>query len=78
MNIVIYIQMIAAPAFLISIIAHIYVKLRLRPKEDGDFDEYYHEFEDQHPDFAKYEKWSRITFTAAVISALVLFLALVF
>lgn len=78
MNIVLYIYMITAPLFIISIIAHIYVKLRLRPKEDSDFDDYYHEFEDQHPDLAKYTKWSQITFTAAVISALVLFLALVF
>ena len=78
MSIIFYIQIIAAPVFLISIIAHIYVKLRLRPKEDSDFDEYYHEFEDRHPDYAKYEKWSQATFTAAVISALVLFLALVF
>lgn len=69
--------MIAAPLFIISIVAHIYVKLCLRPKDDSDFDDYYHEFEDQHPDLAKYTKWSRITFTAAVISALVLFLALV-
>ena len=78
MSIVFYIQMIAAPVFIISIIAHIYVKLRLRPKEDSDFDDYYHEFEDSHPDMAKYVKWSQITFTAAVVSALVLFLALVF
>lgn len=77
MSIIFYIQMIAAPVFIISIIAHIYVKLRLRPKEDSDFDDYYHEFEDDHPDLAKYTKWSQITFTAAVISALVLFLALV-
>lgn len=78
MSIIFYIQMIAAPLFIISIIAHIYVKLRLRPKEDSDFDDYYHEFEDSHPDLTKYTKWSQVTFTAAVVSALVLFLALVF
>lgn len=64
---------IACSVFLSAIAGHIYVKLRLRPGDDPDFDDYYHEFEDQHPGFARYEKWSRITFAAAVVSALVLF-----
>jgi len=68
---------IAGPLFVISLIAHIYVKLRLRPKEGSDLDDYYYEFEDQHPGFAKYTKWSNITFTAAVISMLLLFIAAV-
>ena len=66
---------IAVPLFLVAIIAHIYVKLRLRPKDDSDFDDYYYEFEDAHPALARYNKWSQITFTAAVIAALLLFLA---
>lgn len=72
------IYLIAAPMFLISIVAHIWVKLRMRPGADSDLDEYHYEFEDHHPGFARYEKWSRITFAAAVISALCLFLGLVF
>ena len=63
--------------FLIALIAHLYVKVSLRPKPGSDFDDYYHEFEDQHPGFARYTKWSKITFTAAVIGALLLFLAVV-
>jgi len=74
----IMLYLIGAPVFVISIFAHIFVKIRLRPERDSDFDDYYHEFEDQHPAFARYEKWSRITFAAAVASALVLFLGLVF
>jgi hypothetical protein len=66
---------IAGPLFLISLIAHLYVKLRLRPKHGPDFDDYYHEFEDRHPAFARYTKWSRITFIAAAIAALLLFVA---
>ncbi|MBA7591812.1 hypothetical protein ES708_33979 [subsurface metagenome] len=66
---------IAGPLFVTSLIAHIYVKLRLRPKEGSDLDDYYYEFEDQHPGFAKYTKWSSITFTAVVISMLLLFIA---
>ena len=73
MNAVLYI--IAAPLFLISITAHIYVKIKLRPKEDSGLDDYYHEFEDQHPGLARYTKWSKITLTTAIISALLLFIA---
>ena len=72
MDAVLYI--IAGPLFLISIAAHIYVKIKLRPT-DPDLDDYYHEFEDQHPEYARYLKWSHITFTAAIIAALLLFIA---
>lgn len=66
---------IAGPLFLISLAAHLFVKLRLRPKDNSDLDEYYHEFEDSCPDLARYDKLSRITFTSAAIAALLLFLA---
>jgi hypothetical protein len=75
MDAVLYI--IAGPLFLISIAAHLYVKLRLRPKENSVLEDYYHKFEDQQPDFARYVKWSRITFIAATASALLLFIAAV-
>jgi hypothetical protein len=66
---------IAGPLFVISLAAHIYVKLRLNPKEGSDLDDYYYEFEDQHPGFAKYTKWSKITFTAVVVSMILLLIA---
>jgi hypothetical protein len=70
-------NIIAGPLFLISMAAHFYVKLRMRPKEDpGSEDDYYYEFEDQQPDVARYNKWSRITFAAATISVLLLFIAM--
>ena len=72
MDAILYI--IAGPLFLISIAAHFYVRLKLRPK-DSELDDYYYEFEDQHPGLARYEKWSRITFAAAAIAALLLLLA---
>ena len=75
MDVILYI--IAGPLFLISIVAHLYVKLRLRPKEDSDLEDYYHEFEDRQPDLARYLKWSRITFAAATTGALLLFIAAV-
>jgi hypothetical protein len=68
---------LASPLFLISIAGYFYVKVRLKPKEDSDLDDYYYEFEDQHPALARYTKWSRITFTAAAVAALLLFLAIV-
>lgn len=61
--------------FAISLAAHIYVRVRLRPKPGSDLDDYYHEFEDRHPIYARYLKWSRITFAAIVISVLLLFIA---
>lgn len=73
MDTVIYI--IAGPLFLISLAAHLYVKVRLRPKDDSDFDDYYHEFEHRHPGFARYTKWSKITFIATAIAVLLLFVA---
>jgi hypothetical protein len=68
---------IAGPLFLISLAAYLYVKIRFRPKEGSDLDDYYYEFEHQHPDYARYTKWSQITFAAVIISMLLLFLALV-
>jgi len=73
MDTILYI--IAGPLFLISLAAHIYVKLRLHPKEGSDLDDYYYEFEDQHAGYAKYTKWSKITFTAVAVAALLLFIA---
>jgi len=64
--------------FLISTVAHIYVKFKLCPKQGSDFDDIYWEFEDTHPGFARYSRLCAITFTAAVVGVLVLFLALVF
>ncbi len=72
-----FLYIIAGPLFLISIAAHLYVKIRLRPKENSDLEDYYYEFEDQHPDYANYVKWSRITFIAAAAGALLLFIAAV-
>ena len=72
MDTVLYI--VAGPLFLVSIAAHFYVKLRLRPKNDEDD---YYEFEDQQPAVARYARWSRITFAAATVGVLLLFIATV-
>ncbi len=66
---------IAGPLFLISFGAYLFVRVKLKKGYEADLDDYYHEFEDQHPGLAKYNKWSKITFTAAALSALLLFVA---
>jgi len=71
----IILMLIAGPLFLVSLVGHIYVKLKMRPGDD--IDEYHYEFEEHHPDFARYEKWSRITFASAVIAVLLLFVSIV-
>ena len=75
MNAALYI--IAGPLFLISIVAHLYVRLRLYPKKNSGLDDYYYEFEGDQPDFVRYVKWSRTTFIAATIGALLLLIAAV-
>ena len=72
----VFLIIIGGLLFLISVAAHFYVKLRLRPK-DEDLEDVYYEFEDQQPDVIRYEKWSRITFTTATIGILLLFVAVI-
>lgn len=72
MDAVLYI--VAGMLFLISIAGHFYVKLRLRP-DDSELDDYYHEFEDQAPGYARYDKWLRITSISTAVSMLLLFVA---
>lgn len=68
---------VAGPLFLISIAAHFYVRLKLRPKEDPELEDVYYEFEDEQPDVARYARWSKITFAAAALAVLLLFIATV-
>ncbi|MGE5297325.1 MAG: hypothetical protein ACM3VT_21080 [Solirubrobacterales bacterium] len=60
--------------FLVSAAAHLYVRLRLKPRKDSDLEDFYYEFEDQHPEYARYAKWLRITLGGVVIGLLLLFL----
>ncbi len=62
--------------FLASLAAHVYVRVRLRPS-DSELDDYYYEFEDQHPEYARYTRWLRITIGGAALGISLLFLAFV-
>ncbi|MCU0915222.1 MAG: hypothetical protein MUC88_11745 [Planctomycetes bacterium] len=63
---------------LVSLVAHLYVRVSLRPGRDSDLDNYYCEFEDQHPAYARYTRWLQITVGGAALGCLLLFLGMVF
>ena len=75
MDVILYI--IAGPLFLVSFGSYLYLSIKLKKEYDPDLDDYYHEVEDQHPGLARYNKWSKITFAIAALSALLLFIAAV-
>ncbi len=63
--------------FLGSMAAHVYARVRLRPSEDSDLDDYYHEFEDEHPEYARYSLWLNITMGGAALGMALLFAGIV-
>ncbi len=67
----------AGVLFVASAAAFMYAKLRLRPGQGSDLDEYYYEFEDHHPDLARYNAWCRAAWTGIITAMLLMFLALV-
>jgi hypothetical protein len=70
--------LIGSLLFIVSFAAHIYIKLKLRPKQDSDLDDIYWEFEETSPGFARYSRLSQMAFTGMIFGAILLFLALVF
>ena len=68
-------MLLAGVLFCVSTAAHIYAKVRLRPREDSELDDYYHEIEEQHPPLARYHKWCRVTLTGVIIAMLLMFIA---
>ncbi|MHC4636196.1 MAG: hypothetical protein ACYTBP_07705 [Planctomycetota bacterium] len=71
-----FIVTISGSLFIVSAGLYIFVRLRMRDSEYPDLDDYYHEFEHLHPGYAKYLKWSKITFSSVIIAILLMFLAL--
>jgi hypothetical protein len=74
----IIILLIGGLVFVVSVISHLYVKIKLRPKQDSELDEIYWEFEETHQPLARYDRLSQITFAGIVIGTLLLFLSLIF
>ncbi len=57
----------------LGVIGNLYVRVRMKPP--ADLDDYYHEFEDQHPGYQRYTRWLQWTLGAASLGVLLLFLA---
>lgn len=62
--------------FTVSFVAYFYVRAKYKPRFDDELDDVYWEFEEQHPDYAKYQQYSNIAFVAACIGAIMLFTAM--
>ncbi|MEN8126495.1 MAG: hypothetical protein ABFR90_01685 [Planctomycetota bacterium] len=62
--------------FCLSSAGYLFVKIVLRPKSGGDWEEGHWEFEDQHTDIKRYHFWCRILFSAVIVSMLLLFIAI--
>jgi hypothetical protein len=58
--------------FLSSSATYLYVKLTMRPKSDDS--DIYHEFEEENPRLARYNRYSRLAVAGATLGALLLFL----
>ncbi|MHC4758142.1 MAG: hypothetical protein ACYTE8_05770 [Planctomycetota bacterium] len=61
---------------MVSFFGYLYITYKLRNLYDQDLDDYYYELEDQHPGLAKFNKWSNITLTVAIICVLLFFIAI--
>ncbi|AQT69532.1 hypothetical protein STSP2_02723 [Anaerohalosphaera lusitana] len=66
----------AGPLFIIAAILHAYARIKLKPPPE-EMDAYYFEVEHMNPDLARYRKWTRSTYTAAIIAMAMLFLGLI-
>lgn len=68
--------LVAGTCFCISSVGYLFVKIVLRPKRGGDWEEEYWEFEEQDRPLARYHLWCKVTFSAVIISMLLLFITL--
>jgi len=75
MNTILY--TIGSLLFLCSAAAHIYVRLRLRRSDKSDLEDYYYEFEDRCPEYARYCRYLDITLAGAAVAMLLLLVAVV-
>jgi len=64
--------------FLGSLVAHVVVRIRLRPSDDSELEDVYYEFEDEHPDYARYNQGLKITMAGAALGMLLVFVGMVF
>ena len=65
--------LLGAPLFLIAVVAHLVVRVRMKSGPQ-DVEEIYWEFEEADPAYARYLKWYRWTLWMASASLLLLFI----
>ena len=65
---------ISALLFVVSFVAYIFIRVTMKPQTD-ELDDYYWEFEDQHPKMIRYEKYKRMTISLITIAMLLLFIS---
>ena len=70
-----WLVILGGSGLVLGAVAHLYVRLRMKPPED--LDDYYHEFEEQHPAYRRYLQWRQWTMGVASLGTMLLFLALV-
>jgi hypothetical protein len=58
-----------------ALVAHIYARVKLRPRNESDLDEVYYEFEDQDPEYARYSRWLKATTAMGALGMLLMFAA---
>ena len=68
--------LVAGTCFCASSAGYLFVKIVLRPKQGGDWEEGHWEFEDQRPAVKRYHFWCRLLFSAVIVSMLLLFITL--
>ncbi len=68
--------LVAGICFCVSSVGFLFVKIALRPKQGGDWEEEYWEFEDQHPTIKRYHFWCHLLLSAVIFSMLLLFISI--
>ena len=71
MNMILYI--IAGPLFIVSAVAHIYIKITMRPQPKDELEEFY--YEEFHEGRDKYSKLTKLTFAGMTLAILLIFIA---
>ena len=62
--------------FLAGVIGYIYVRFKYKPMIAKELEDYYYEFEDQHPGLQKYDKLSSLAMITTTVGVLLLFVVI--
>ena len=65
--------LLGAPLFLGAVVAHLFIRVRMRT-QTSHLDDVYHEFEEDDPAYAGYMSWYKRTLWLASVALFLLFL----